>query len=56
MVRACPIQTGATAARKIDLGEFDRSLSRCYERRGWDADGVPPAETEHAFDDAVWAE
>lgn len=48
-VHACPIQTGATAGKVIDPAVFERLLDLYYQKRGWDADGVPPAEVEAAF-------
>ena len=45
-VRACPIRTGATAGKVIDQAGFDRLLDLYYQKRGWDADGNPPAEVE----------
>lgn len=48
-VHACPIQTGATAGKVIDPAVFERLLDLYYQKRGWDADGGPPAEVEAAF-------
>jgi aldehyde:ferredoxin oxidoreductase len=45
-VHACPIQTGATAGKVIDRAAFERLLDLYYRKRGWDADGAPPAEVE----------
>jgi aldehyde:ferredoxin oxidoreductase len=45
-VHACPIQTGATAGKVIDRAAFERLLDLYYHKRGWDADGAPPAEVE----------
>jgi aldehyde:ferredoxin oxidoreductase len=45
-VRACPIRTGATAGKVIDQAGFDRLLDLYYRKRGWDAEGNPPAEVE----------
>ena len=48
-IHACPIRTGATAGKRVDEDEFNRLLDRYYEKRGWDADGVPSPEQEQAF-------
>jgi aldehyde:ferredoxin oxidoreductase len=48
-VSSCPIRTGATAGKTIDPAVFDRLLNLYYQKRGWDADGVPPAEVEQSF-------
>jgi aldehyde:ferredoxin oxidoreductase len=45
-VHACPIQTGATAGKHIPQATFERLLDLYYQKRGWDADGNPPAEAE----------
>jgi aldehyde:ferredoxin oxidoreductase len=45
-VRACPIQTGATAGKVINAEAFDRLLDLYYQKRGWDANGNPAAEVE----------
>jgi aldehyde:ferredoxin oxidoreductase len=45
-VHACPIQTGATAGKVIDQASFNRLLDLYYSKRGWDADGAPPANVE----------
>jgi len=47
-VHSCPVGTGPNAGRSIDQGEFDRLLDIYYEKRGWDSNGVPPAEVEGA--------
>ena len=52
-VHACPIQTGATAGKKIETEDFERLLSMYYEKRGWDTDGVPSKDIEMAFSEAV---
>jgi aldehyde:ferredoxin oxidoreductase len=39
--------TGGTAGRKLDLG---RSLAAYYEKRGWDANGLPTAAKVHDLD------
>ncbi len=48
-VRACPIQTGATAGKTVDQETFDRLLDLYYKKRGWSADGIPKAGTEAAY-------
>ena len=50
-VHSCPIRSGPTAGKVIDRDEFESLLSLYYEKRGWDANGVPPAELESAFND-----
>ena len=47
-VHSCPVGTGPNAGRLIDQGEFDQLLDLYYEKRGWDSNGVPPAEAEGA--------
>ena len=44
-VHACPVLTGPNAGRVIDREEFQQALSLYYRKRGWDEDGLPPAET-----------
>ncbi|NLV43602.1 MAG: aldehyde ferredoxin oxidoreductase family protein [Candidatus Hydrogenedentes bacterium] len=48
-VREAPILTGPNAGKKLDAQEFDKMLSLYYEVRGWDENGVPPAEMEALF-------
>jgi aldehyde:ferredoxin oxidoreductase len=48
-VHANPIRTGATAGKFIDRASFEKLLDLYYQKRGWDASGVPPAEVEAAF-------
>jgi len=48
-VHACPIQTGPAAGKVVDRGEFEQLLTLYYRTRGWDEDGVPPAELEKRF-------
>lgn len=45
-VHACPIQTGATAGKFIPQDTFNRLLDLYYQKRGWDANGNPPADVE----------
>ena len=51
-VHSCPVQTGPNAGNVIDKAEFEELLDLYYKKRGWDADGLPPAEMEAAFNDA----
>jgi aldehyde:ferredoxin oxidoreductase len=44
-----PVRTGPTAGKAIDMEEFERLLSLYYQKRGWDENGVPSAETEELF-------
>jgi aldehyde:ferredoxin oxidoreductase len=48
-VHACPIRTGATAGKVVDQATFNRLLDLYYRKRGWDADGIPPAEVAEQF-------
>lgn len=48
-VREAPILTGPNAGKKLDEQEFEEMLSLYYKERGWDENGVPPAEMEMAF-------
>jgi len=48
-VHACPIRTGATAGKVIDKDAFHRLLDLYYQKRGWDANGAPPADIEKQF-------
>jgi aldehyde:ferredoxin oxidoreductase len=50
-VYARPALTGPNAGKVLDPDEFQRMLSKYYERRGWDENGLPPKETEKRFDD-----
>ncbi len=50
-VWAKPPQSGPTAGKAINREDFDRIRSLYYQRRGWDANGAPTAETESKFDD-----
>lgn len=40
-----PIIGGPSAGERIHPGQFDRLLDEYYELRGWDADGIPTADT-----------
>ena len=48
-VHSCPIQTGPTAGKVIDKDDFERLLTLYYEKRGWDSNGIPPAEAAESF-------
>jgi len=48
-VREAPILTGPNAGKKLDEQEFEEMLSLYYKERGWDENGVPPAEMELVF-------
>lgn len=48
-VRACPVRTGPNAGKTVDPDEFEALLDLYYQRRGWDADGMPPAEFERSL-------
>lgn len=37
-----PIGTGPHAGKKLDRNEYDRVLDVYCQRRGWDANGIPP--------------
>jgi aldehyde:ferredoxin oxidoreductase len=39
-----PIHTGPTAGMKIDVEDFKRLLDLYYKKRGWDENGIPPAD------------
>ena len=48
-VHSCPIQTGPTAGKVINKGDFERLLDLYYKKRGWDKNGVPPKRTAAQF-------
>ena len=48
-VYACPVQTGPNAGNTIDREEFEGLLDVYYRKRGWSADGIPPAGLEERF-------
>ncbi len=50
-VYASPPLTGPNAGKVVDKEHFQTLLSMYYRRRGWDEDGMPPADTEKKFDD-----
>jgi aldehyde:ferredoxin oxidoreductase len=48
-VSTCPIQAGPTAGKVINQEDFQRLLDLYYKTRGWDENGIPPAELEKTF-------
>ena len=48
-VYACPIQTGPAAGKVVDREEFEQLLALYYRTRGWDEDGIPPAQLQERF-------
>jgi aldehyde:ferredoxin oxidoreductase len=44
-----PIRSGPTAGKVIDRQQFERLLDLYYKKRGWDANGIPPAGAEAGF-------
>jgi len=44
-----PVLTGPNAGKMLDADKFQDMLSLYYSKRGWDENGVPPAELEEAF-------
>jgi aldehyde:ferredoxin oxidoreductase len=50
-VHASPPLTGPNAGKVVDKEHFQTLLSKYYRRRGWDDDGIPPADTEKRFED-----
>ncbi|MFP3879431.1 MAG: aldehyde ferredoxin oxidoreductase family protein [Dehalococcoidia bacterium] len=50
-VWANPPLTGPNAGRVIDRGDFEKLLSLYCRKRGWDENGVPPAELAEKFSD-----
>ena len=50
-VSASPPLTGPNAGKVVDKEHFQKLLSRYYQKRGWDENGMPPAGTEESFED-----
>lgn len=50
-VYARPALTGPNAGKVLDPDTFQDILSKYYDRRGWDKNGLPPAGAESKFDD-----
>ena len=48
-VAHAPVQAGPTAGQYIHEKEFQRILDLYYQKRGWDANGIPSAELEKSF-------
>jgi len=46
-----PALTGPNAGKVLDRDKFEELLSLYYQKRGWDDNGLPTAETEKRFDD-----
>ena len=40
-----PLRDGKYKGRKIDKNKYEQLLSRYYEVRGWDNNGIPKEET-----------
>ena len=50
-VWANPPLTGPNAGKVIGREDFQKLLSLYYQKRGWDENGIPPAEVEKKFSD-----
>ena len=50
-VWANPALTGPNAGKVINREDFQKLLSLYYQKRGWDKNGIPPAEVEQRFSD-----
>ncbi len=50
-VHSSPPLTGPNAGKVVDKESFQNLLSLYYRERGWDEDGLPPADTEKKFED-----
>ena len=50
-VWANPALTGPNAGKVINREDFQKLLSLYYQKRGWDENGIPPAEVEQRFSD-----
>ena len=50
-VWANPPLTGPNAGKVIGREDFQKLLSLYYKKRGWDENGIPPAEVEKKFSD-----
>jgi aldehyde:ferredoxin oxidoreductase len=48
-VHSCPVRAGVTAGKNVSQETFRRLLDLYYKKRGWDENGVPPAEVEETF-------
>lgn len=46
-----PVQTGATAGKKVNMEDFSAILSLYYKIRNWDSEGVPSKNTEEKHND-----
>jgi aldehyde:ferredoxin oxidoreductase len=50
-VWANPPLTGPNVGKVIDREDFQKLLSLYYQKRGWDENGIPPADLENNFAD-----
>jgi len=50
-VWAHPPLTGPNAGKVVNREDFQKLLSLYYQKRGWDENGIPPAEVEKRFSD-----
>lgn len=50
-VWANPTLTGPNVGKVINREDFQKLLSLYYQKRGWDENGIPPAEIERKFED-----
>jgi len=50
-VHSSPPLTGPNAGKVVDKESFQNLLSLYYRERGWDEDGLPPADIEKKFED-----
>jgi aldehyde:ferredoxin oxidoreductase len=50
-----PVLTGPQAGRRIDRKDFEHLLDIYYKKRGWNEDGIPPAEVEQRFNEPMVA-
>ncbi len=50
-VHSSPSLTGPNAGKVIDKDAFQNLLSLYYRERGWNEDGIPPADLEKKFED-----
>lgn len=48
-----PVLTGPNAGKVVDRAAYEKLLRMYYEKRGWDANGVPPEALKKHFDDPL---